>query len=102
MAFFEYEDEQGAVVELEYPLGQAPGHIGDVVEIDGRKLKRLPPGGVRYGVDESFSSWQTPLWDPRIKHHLPDGRGAFQNTRAAREYSRKTHDAPEGVKFNVE
>lgn len=118
MPLYPFEDvETGARVEEFLSMSQAP-EIGSVVEIDGRRLRRIVTAvavgqgapsrssagkkrslhmGPRHGGH--FESHQLPRWDPRAPRHDTDGsltgvpgKCLFDNMNEVREACSKSED----------
>jgi len=101
---YEFEDEAGLRVEVDYPMGEAP-KIGETVVVDGKRLTRLlsipqarfptEPGSTIQLPPRGSTMWQN-LNLPEPPAWKPDGSPAFQNRKEALEWAKKT-ETPNGA-----
>lgn len=105
---YDFKDtETGEAVQVRLDHKAAP-HKGDVIEIDGRRLKRLntngvsersiarPADGIRGAQFRQgcIVSRQLPRWWKGAKQHTKDGWPAFETEREVQEACRREADKP--------
>jgi len=80
---YEFEDEEtGALVEVDFPIGEAPS-IGVVAEMGGRRLRRLPSVGRKPHVRNWHVEAQSlPPWSPGAEGYTAEGVPLFSSERA--------------------
>lgn len=93
MPLYEYEDlKDGSTVGLYFAMGEAPGSIGDVVEIEGKRLRRLPPNCAPpkvqanvYFASQRYAPWQGREWGHR--HFDSEGMPVMTSRKEAEKYA---------------
>jgi hypothetical protein len=116
VAIYEFLDEQGSPVELEFDMGKCPTKIGDTLQLDdGRRVTRVmsvnkSPGAIRCR-DLQHEAFHLPSLrhgrDPDVPRYSKPGTPGmlgdfplFANEREATEYEAKKAAKGSTMRFN--
>lgn len=99
MALYQFQADDGSVIEREYPMAQAPA-LGSALTVDGKTYRRVVCAGpqVGAGVRDRVHGYPkrsiaAPQWSgkgvPGVSHD-PQGHVVFANPAAKRDYCRAT------------
>lgn len=75
---YDFEDAQGHVYGIDYPMSAAPA-IGEVIQHEGQRLTRVPsiPSRPKVAINPNFVSETLPLHWPYAEKHDSIGRCVF-------------------------
>lgn len=103
MPVYEFVEEgTGQPVEAFLPMAEAP-EFGQVIELDGRKLRRVVSLPQPPCIDKGFVSRQPAKWHPDAPAHDEKGHAVFANRQQAREFCKKNNgDGLASASFDVD
>jgi hypothetical protein len=88
---YEFEDEQGDRIEIDYDIGQAPP-IGACVSVSGRAYKRVWSSPHVDCIDINAPMKSLPRWHPDAKRYDQKGRPIMRSQSEAREWAQKANE----------
>lgn len=97
MPTYQFEADDGRVLERDYPFGKAPT-LGSVVEIDGVRCTRVVSEHLARATEtvNPFVSMSLPPWEPGAKRYVTDpsdlnyGQPIFHSRREADEFDERS------------
>lgn len=103
MPTYEFQSDDGALIERDYPMAKAP-KVGRCITVNGVKYRRLPPALTRPVChDERHLGYTLPRKRPGngMPEHPADHLGRYQFTgkRDRIEFEAKLNDSAAPVKY---
>lgn len=91
MAMYEFKADDGEIIQVSYPMAQAP-ELGFVIKKNGKKYVRILSSSASIGVQESIKPYVTvagPKGIPGCQTDPKTGRSVIENRNQEREHAKR-------------
>lgn len=87
---YEFEGPEGHIIEIDYPIGEAPG-LGQTVDVDGTRYRRILSSVQVDCLEVAGPKSSLPRWHPDAKAFSRDGRPIMRSREEAKDWARRAN-----------